>query len=87
MDSRIKPQANDLEFSRACIEGQVPLAIVFTKADRKFKNDVKKNISAYQDELLKFVKMVPTTFVTSATDQTGKEELLDWMKMMLAENK
>jgi GTP-binding protein len=86
VDSRIKPQANDLEFSRACIEGQVPLAIVFTKADKKFKNEVRKNISDYQDELLKFVKMVPTIFITSASDQTGKEEIVDWMKMLLEKN-
>jgi GTP-binding protein len=85
IDSRIKPQANDLEFSRACLEAQVPLAIVFTKADKKFKKEVKQNISAYQDALLTFVKMVPTIFVTSVSDQTGKEELLDWMKMLLEE--
>jgi GTP-binding protein len=87
VDSRIKPQKNDLNFAENVISNNLPLAVIFTKADRKLKNETKHNISAYQDELLKINKHLPTIFITSSSDRTGNDELVEWMFHILETHK
>ncbi len=86
IDSRIKPQKIDLEFTHACLKGEVPIVLIFTKGDRKGRNEAKSNQAAYDRALREFKLSVPRQFMTSASDKTGREEILNWIEELLAES-
>jgi len=80
IDSRLPPQAIDLEFLNWAGEKEIPLAIVFTKADKLSKNQAQSSIAAFKKELLKYWVFLPPMFLTSAEDKRGKEELLQYIE-------
>jgi len=63
----------------------VPIVLIFTKGDRKGRNEAKSNQAAYDRALREFKLSVPQQFMTSASDKTGREEILTWMEEVLAE--
>ncbi len=77
IDIRLEAQKIDLEFITYLGETEVPFCIVFTKADKISKGKIAASILAYQKQLFanNWAEM-PQHFVTSATESTGKEELL-----------
>lgn len=77
IDIRLEAQKIDLEFITYLGETEVPFCIVFTKADKISKGKIAASIAAYQKQLFanNWAEM-PQHFVTSATESTGKEELL-----------
>lgn len=77
VDSRIPPQKIDLDFMYKLGENQVPFVIIFTKADKLTKNEQSKNISAYLKNLNEIWDPLPQYFISSATEQTGKDEILN----------
>lgn len=79
VDSRHDPQKIDLEFMRFLGESGIPFAIIFTKADKLSKTLVQKKVAGYKKELLKTWETLPPYFITSATDQMGKEEVLSFI--------
>jgi GTP-binding protein len=81
IDIRLEAQKIDLEFIEYLGESEVPFCIVFTKADKIGKNKVAINVAAYKKELLaNNWEEMPPYFVTSATDGTGKDELLNYIE-------
>lgn len=81
IDIRLEAQKIDLEFIEYLGESEVPFCIVFTKADKIGKNKVAINVAAYKKELLaNNWEEMPPYFVTSATDGTGKDELLRYIE-------
>ena len=80
IDSRLAPQAIDLEFTEWLGENGVPFAIVFTKADKLKGGRLKMNINAYLRELHKQWEELPPYFVSSSEDRTGREEILDYIE-------
>ena len=85
LDSRHEPQKIDLEFIQWAGEKAIPLALVFTKADKLTKNQLKKNIANYQATLHRTWEELPPIAVTSSADKTGKEDLLSIIGEALAE--
>ncbi len=79
IDSRHKPQNNDLEFMQHLGENSVPFVIIFTKADKLTKKQLKENIAHYTSELLKTWEEVPKYFISSAVDKSGQKEILDFI--------
>ena len=79
IDSRHKPQNNDLEFMQHLGENSVPFVIIFTKADKLTKKQLKENIAHYTSELLKTWEEVPNYFISSAVDKSGQKEILDFI--------
>ena len=79
IDSRHEPQKIDLEFMEYLGMNGIPFCIVFTKSDKLGKNKLQSNIEHYKKVLLETWEEVPTYFITSATDATGKDELLDFI--------
>lgn len=79
IDSRHAPQKVDMDFIHWLGLSQVPLAIVFTKADKLSKSILDKNITAYQSKLQETWEELPPIFVTSAEKGTGREELLAYI--------
>lgn len=79
IDSRLPPQKIDLEFLNWAGEKEIPLSVVFTKADKQSKNQTQSNVAAFNRELKKYWVFLPPAFVTSSEDKRGKEELLAYI--------
>jgi len=80
IDSRHAPQKIDLEFMEFLGINGIPFCIVFTKADKLNKSTLPKNIEIYKKELLEYWEELPTHFISSSTDKTGREEILDFIQ-------
>ncbi|MGC6470611.1 MAG: ribosome biogenesis GTP-binding protein YihA/YsxC [Flavobacteriales bacterium] len=79
IDSRLKPQAIDLEFMEFLGEKGVPFVICFTKQDKLSKTVRRENLNRYKQELLKSWEELPPIFLSSSTKQIGKEDLLKFI--------
>lgn len=80
IDIRHEAQQIDLEFITYLGEIELPFCIIFTKADKISKGKVAQHVAAYRTALLKNNwEEMPHHFVTSATEQTGKESLLSYI--------
>ncbi len=80
IDSRLEPQAIDLEFMEFCGVKGIPFSIVFTKIDKLTGNQINKNIRAYQKRMLQQWEEMPMYFATSAEMGTGRDELLGYVE-------
>lgn len=80
IDIRLEAQKIDLEFITYLGETEVPFCIVFTKADKISRGKVDQHVAAYRQKLLanNWAEM-PPHFVTSATESTGREQLLGYI--------
>ena len=79
IDIRHKPLANDLQFITWLGENHIPLALVFTKADKLNRQEMKKNLDHYKATLLESWQELPPLFLTSATKRLGREEMLSYI--------
>lgn len=79
IDSRLKPQAIDLEFMEFLGEKGVPFVICFTKQDKLSKTVRRENLNCYKQELLKSWEELPPIFLSSSTKQIGREDLLKFI--------
>lgn len=80
IDIRHEPQKNDLEFIDWLGMSNVPLAIVFTKADKVKPAQKSQLVDNYKKRLLENWEHLPAMIVTSASNHEGKEELLDFLE-------
>lgn len=77
VDIRHEAQKIDVEFLTYLGETGIPLAIIFTKADKVGKMKVHQLIADYKKTLLADAwEEMPPYFITSSEDGTGKEEVL-----------
>ncbi|MBA4154275.1 ribosome biogenesis GTP-binding protein YihA/YsxC [Flavobacterium sp.] len=80
IDIRLEAQKIDLEFITYLGVTEVPFCIIFTKADKVGKTRIQSHITAYRKQVLASGwEEMPQHFVTSATETTGKEELLSFI--------
>ncbi|MBF4984939.1 YihA family ribosome biogenesis GTP-binding protein [Nonlabens mediterrranea] len=80
VDVRHEPQPIDTEFMEWLGENGIPFGIVFTKADKLKPNALERNVEAYKKQLLDGVwEEVPPYFITSSSNGTGQEELLNYI--------
>ncbi len=80
VDIRLEAQKIDLEFIEYLGETEVPFCIVFTKADKISRTKVDSHIAAYRKQLLaNNWEEMPQYFVTSSTEGTGKDALLEFI--------
>ncbi len=79
VDTRHEPQKIDLEFMEFLGENGIPFAIIFTKTDKLNKSALPKNIAVYKKILLETWEELPPYFITSSTNEAGKEEVLDFI--------
>lgn len=76
IDSRLDPQAIDLDFLQWAIDHAVPFSIVFTKADKMKPNALKKSVATFLDALALLIQPLPEHFVTSSKLRQGRNEIL-----------
>ncbi|MFZ4105359.1 ribosome biogenesis GTP-binding protein YihA/YsxC [Flavobacterium sp.] len=80
IDIRLEAQKIDLEFLEYLGETEIPFSIIFTKADKISKTKIDSHIAAYKKQLhANNWEEIPPYFVTSATEGTGKEALLNYI--------
>ena len=80
IDCRHEPQPIDREYMQYLGEKQIPFSIIFTKADKLKPKALERNIEHYKQELLAGAwAEMPNYFISSATNSTGKDEILDYI--------
>ncbi|MBT8266196.1 MAG: ribosome biogenesis GTP-binding protein YihA/YsxC [Bacteroidia bacterium] len=79
VDIRHKPQPIDLDFMQWMGEHQIPFSIIFTKADKLKPKAIENHVEAYKSILLESWEEVPNYFITSASKEIGKKELLSYI--------
>lgn len=80
IDSRLTPQAIDLDFINWMGKKQLPFCLVFTKADKLTRNELNKSLAAWQKKLGETWAEIPTQFITSAEQKLGRDELLEFIE-------
>ncbi len=80
IDVRHEPQKIDLEFIDFCGEHGIPIAIVFTKADKVSQKTADHNITLFKKELLDRWEELPPMFVTSSEKKKGRESILEFIE-------
>ncbi len=81
IDIRHEPQKIDMEFMSWMGAHGIPFCIVFTKADKLRPKDWQPQVDRYLQTMLDDAwEEPPPYFITSSSDGTGKEELLDYIE-------
>ncbi len=80
VDSRHEPQKPDLEIMGWMSTMQLPFVIAFTKADKLSKPRLEEAITAYKKELLNSWEELPISFITSAINAGGKDNILAFIR-------
>ena len=80
IDSRLEPQAIDMNFMNWLGENQVPFAIVFTKADKQSKSRTENNIRGYIEKMKEQWEELPPYFITSSLTGVGKDDVLSYIE-------
>ena len=80
IDIRHSPQKIDLEFFNWLGKNGIPFAIIFTKADKLGVKAGEEKVEDYKKILLENWEELPPIFITSATNYTGKESVLDYIE-------
>lgn len=79
VDSRHEPQKIDLEFMVWLGENTIPFSIIFTKSDKLKPQALEKNIAHYKQVLMEYWDVLMPMFITSSSNQTGKDEVLNYI--------
>lgn len=80
IDSRLPPQKIDMEFTQWLGLKQVPFSLIFTKADKQSPNKTQQSVAAFRKEMLRTWENMPPAFVSSSVDNTGREEILQYIE-------
>lgn len=87
IDSRLPPQAIDLEFLEWLGKEAVPYALVFTKSDKQSASATASSVARFLRHVTPAGTVPPRHFITSSKTQQGRSELLTFIEQVLAENK
>ena len=80
IDCRHEPQPIDKEFMEYLGEKQIPFSIIFTKTDKLKPKALERNIENYKQELLAGAWLeMPNYFISSASNSTGKDDILNYI--------
>jgi GTP-binding protein len=80
IDSRLKPQKYDAEFMEFLGINEIPFARVFTKTDKLSNAELERSIKTYDKEMMSKWELLPLTFVTSAVDKRGRDDILNFIE-------
>ncbi len=80
IDSRLEPQAIDLDFINWMGSKHLPFSLVFTKTDKLKPNELVKNVAGFKKAILQTWEELPTIMLSSAVKKSGKEDILNYIK-------
>src|SRR3546814_12181121 len=73
IDSRLEPQAIDLEFIDWVGKRGIPFVLVFTKCAKQSRQKTIQNILLFERNMLRTCEKITEVFITSAQKQLGKD--------------
>jgi len=77
IDSRLSPQAIDLEFLQWTAERGVPFVLIFTKTDKLKPKALERNIATFLESLATVCEGTPEYLVSSSVTREGRKEILN----------
>jgi GTP-binding protein len=80
IDSRLPPQAVDLEFITMLGEMGVPFVLVFTKTDKQSAGRTQQNVEGFLTKMRETWDELPRYFVTSAVAREGRDQVLGFIE-------
>ncbi|MEP4076558.1 ribosome biogenesis GTP-binding protein YihA/YsxC [Haloferula sp.] len=83
VDSRLTPQAIDLDFCDWLAVGGIPFVLIFTKTDKSKAGKVKANVEKFLEALSERVEGEPRYFMSSTKTGKGRGEILDFVDQVL----
>ncbi|MDR1666848.1 MAG: ribosome biogenesis GTP-binding protein YihA/YsxC [Bacteroidales bacterium] len=86
IDSRIPPQAIDVNFINRIGQWQIPLALVFTKIDKTAQQQRNSHILEFKTKIMETWEELPPCFCTSIINKSGKAEILEFVEKCNLEN-
>ena len=84
IDSRLPPQAIDLEFLRWLEGCKVPYALIFTKADKQSAMQSQVNIRAFTAAMGEWRAEPPVILLSSAKTAAGRAAILAHLSQMMS---
>lgn len=79
IDIRHEPQKIDMQFIEWLGENGIPLAIIFTKADKLSKTAAEASVARFKKTMEMTWEVLPPMFVTSSEKAAGRDELLAYI--------
>lgn len=86
IDSRLDPQAIDMDFIHRLGTRGIPLALVLTKTDKIKQSDLARSKSKIEKRLLEEWEELPPLFITSAEKKSGRTDLLGFINKAIQAN-
>lgn len=80
VDYRLPLQQIDAEFMQWLGEKNIPFSIIFTKADKLSKTELKKNLETYLLKVSYIFEEEPNYFISSSKDKKGKDDILKFIE-------
>ncbi len=84
LDARLTPQEIDLAFLHWMVGSGLPLALIFTKADKLSGSAAQANMDAFLTRLREITEDEPTVLVSSSKAGKGRGEILGLINGALA---
>lgn len=85
VDARLEPQKVDLDFIQWSGENEIPLALIFTKADKLTRNQLNRSVAMYKSTLSRTWEELPPMLVTSSVEKTGRDDVLLFIEKALGQ--
>ena len=85
IDSRLPPQAIDLDFVQWLETCEVPYALVFTKTDKQSASQTREKVEAFQRAIAAWRAESPPIFTTSSKSGSGRGDILAAIGSLLRE--
>lgn len=86
IDSRLPPQAIDLEFISWLRTCPAKFALIFTKMDKQSATAGQANIELFRQTLAAQSPELPEIFASSSKTKAGRTDILDFIQKTLAKN-
>ena len=83
IDSRLPPQAIDLEFTQWLGHSQPNFALIFTKIDKQAAQHSRNTIAQFRAAMAKSTDAQPPIFASSSTTKSGRAEILAFITQAL----
>lgn len=80
LDARHSPQQIDIDFVSQLDKWEIPLTLVFTKADKVKPMALVRNVNDFLEALRQTWQFLPQHFVSSANTKKGREEILAFIQ-------
>ncbi len=79
LDSRHGPMKNDMDFLEWVGSNALPVCLVFTKADKLSRSQLKRNMMLYEQKLSEQWEPLPPLIISSTGSKEGKAEILKFI--------